>query len=145
MYARCGTTKTSGRPPLAALIDDTGRLTEAPGPCGAQSPASTRATAVLPTPLLPVIMRCSPSLIKNERSLTSGADRFESSRASSVSPCEAGMGMHTSTWDSPIALSASVSVSGKGGRLWSVERRVYIRVVKPDVIHVSRGMKESYE
>jgi hypothetical protein len=48
-------TNTPGRPSAPSV----GRVSVELDP-GAQSPASTRATAVFPTPLEPVIMRCMP-------------------------------------------------------------------------------------
>ena len=111
MYDLCGTTKTPFFP---------FGLVTSPCPCAAHSPAMTRATAVLPTPLLPVIIKCSPGASDNDRSRTS----------TSGEPVIAFEGTATSTCES-ATVSPLLSGSGRGFKECRVERSVYSRVVRP--------------
>jgi hypothetical protein len=81
MYARCGMTITS---PLPTGLRTVPFPSPSPALSGAQSPASTRATAVLPAPFGPVIIRCSPGRRRRLRSRTStsGSPRAKTSAPS---------------------------------------------------------------
>jgi len=93
----------------------TGLTTSASSPEAGYRPANMCTMAVLPTALLPIIIRCSPCLMMRFKSLTSGGSPCPYTSKEGPAPAP---GILTSTFLNSIALSASVMV-GTGSVLKS--------------------------